>query len=152
MPRISAEARSAAVYRAGGKASAPPSELSDGAKKLWRSIVSCKPVSWFDGGSLPILARYCEAMAQAERIEDELRRLVDVTDPVYLKLTQALISLNANCTTMAVKLRLSVQNNIDRKSRKLDEIGTGENDESEVNSAKTLLGGNAAWPGLKIVA
>jgi hypothetical protein len=48
MPRISAESRSAAIYRAKGKAPAPPAHLDAESKKIWRLITHSKPVDYFD--------------------------------------------------------------------------------------------------------
>jgi phage terminase small subunit len=52
MPRQSAEARSAAAFRQGGKHPVPPKHLSDDAKALWREMVEDRPVDYFRPGAL----------------------------------------------------------------------------------------------------
>jgi phage terminase small subunit len=58
MPRISAEARSAAAHRAGGKPPPPPAHLPADAAAVWKEIAASKPPDWFDPGSLGLLENY----------------------------------------------------------------------------------------------
>src|SRR5437763_14405013 len=67
MPRISAEARAAATYRAGGKPPAPPKALGEEARAIWQAIVKERPVGWFDSGSLVLLRQYCGTTVEARR-------------------------------------------------------------------------------------
>ena len=59
MPRMSAEERAAAKWRAGGDLPKPPKYLPLEARHLWVGIVSSKPAGWFDAGNLPLLAFPC---------------------------------------------------------------------------------------------
>ena len=138
MPRISAEARGALSYRSGSRPPVPPKALSPEAAALWRAIVRAKPLGWFDAGSLPLLARYCRTAARAEQVADELDR-TDVEHEDAADLEKRVIKLNGSLTTLATKLRLSVQGSVDRKSRLLDEDGAGGKADDK------LLGGNAVW-------
>lgn len=141
MPRITAEARGAAAFRSGSKPPAAPTGFTDVEAKLWREIVSQKPIGWFDAGSLPLLGQYCRTLARAQLVGASLAT-VAVDDPAGIAFEKRLTKLNANCATLATKLRLSVQNNVDRRSRMLDETvqPSGEADAG-------LLGGSAVWGG-----
>jgi hypothetical protein len=109
----------------------PPEHLSDAAVKIWARVLSSKPANWFDEGSLPLLAQYCDLVA--EQAEMVLRRRgLDQLKPVdgleRSELLKARVAINqsirgyaATSTTLATKLRLTVQNTIDRRSGILDE-------------------------------
>ena len=135
MPRASAEGRAASAYRAGVKRPAAPDWLTPDAADHWRRIIGSKPLGWFDEGSLPLLAQYCEGLVLARQLAMHLAN----TDPAE-KGRQALevrfMGLNGSCLQLATKLRLTVQSAVDRKSRMLDESGPGEE-----AAADPLLGG-----------
>lgn len=135
MPRASAEARSAAALRAGGKRPDPPASLSEDAAALWRQIMADKPLGWFDAGALPLLRLYCVTATRAEEVE-RLLIATDVAADDAGEVEKRLVKLNGSCTTLATKLRLSVQAAVDRRSRMLDENGPGEE-----LAADPLLGG-----------
>lgn len=135
MPRISAEARSAAALRAGGKRQTAPDWLTDEAKGHWKRIVASKPIGWFDEGSLPLLAQYCETLVRARQLAEALRD-VPTGEKGAQALEVRLMGINGSCLSLATKLRLSVQSSVDRKSRMLDESGPGEEVASD-----PLLGG-----------
>lgn len=139
MARMSAEARGASAYRAGSKAPVPPSGLSKEAAAIWNDVVSAKPIDWFDGGSLALLGQYCRTMAQAVRVAAEL----DCPHPDFSIVDievreRRLVALNGNCTTMATKLRITVQMSLDSKSGML-------NEKPEKKAEDNLLGGKAVW-------
>jgi hypothetical protein len=136
MPRMSAEARGASVYQAGGEAPSVPSELTPQEAAIWREVVDSKPVDWFDGGSLGLLRQYCSTMAQARLVAEHLRTC-SWEDAVYLE--KRLTVLNTSCTMLATKLRISVQNKFDTRSGMLTE--------KKKKSDDNILGGNALWPG-----
>lgn len=140
MPRISAEARSAGAYRAGGKPPAPPRDISPEAAKVWREIANGKPVGWFDAGSLVLLRQYCETTVEARRFAALLAGEFDSLDD-RIEVGKHIVRLNGNLTTMATKLRLSVQAAVDRRNRILDEDGAG------AKAGDKLLGGKAVWGG-----
>jgi hypothetical protein len=68
MPRQSIEARSAAIYRRGGKHPSPPKHLSDEAKKLWKEIVEDRPIDYFRPGALYLLEQLCIMTIAARRV------------------------------------------------------------------------------------
>lgn len=138
MPRISAEARSAGAYRAGGKHPVPPKEMQLEAVKVWRAIVRAKPLGWFDEGSLVLLRQYCETTIEAQKFAAMLAGEFDALDD-RIEVGKHLVRLNGNLTTMATKLRLSVQAAVDRRNRILDEDGAGKKADDK------LLGGKAVW-------
>jgi hypothetical protein len=71
MPRTSPEEK-AALYRTRKSPISPPKRLSPPARAIIREIVEAKPVDWFDGSQLQVLADHCEFQA---RIVAALRRL-----------------------------------------------------------------------------
>jgi hypothetical protein len=135
LPRASAEGRAAATYRAGAKRPASPEWLTEEAAEHWRGIVASKPLGWFDAGSLPLLAQYCEGLVLARQLAVTLAN-TDPTEKGRQALEVRFMGLNGSCLALATKLRLSVQSAVDRKSRMLDESGPG-----EAAAADPLLGG-----------
>ncbi len=116
MPRASAEAKSAAIWRAGVEHPTPPTYLSREARKLWREVVECRPADYFRPGSLQLLEQFCE-VAIAQRAN--LRLLAaNPTDPGAIKAAKDLAAI---LTATALKLRISIQAEVDRKSGRLDE-------------------------------
>lgn len=140
MPRHSVEERSAGLWRAGSEHPMPPAYLSKDAKKLWKEIVGARPADYFQPGSLQLLEQFCETMISQRVTLGEMAQAVG--DPERLALAvRTMKDLAAVVNATAVKLRISVQTEVDRKSGKLDE--------KTPDSAKSsLLGGRK----LKVVA
>ena len=124
MPRKSVEAIAAEIWRKGRVLPEPPEHLSDRAKSSWKAIVSCKPPDWFDEGNYPLLGQFCDLIATAEALAAQ-RNALPVLHREAARLRRQHLATVLAMTTVAVKLRLSVQNTIDRKSRVLDEPGWG---------------------------
>ena len=114
MPRQSIEARSAAIFRRGGKRPTPPANLSDEAKKLWREIVEDRPIDFFRPGALQLLEQLCIMTVSARRVGAYFQERPGDKDAAdqYLKLAH-------QCAMHCQKLRLSIE--VDRKSGQLDE-------------------------------
>ena len=127
MPRRSVEALAAAVYRAGGSPPEPPKDLGASARALWCQIAASKSPDWFDPANLRLLRRYCRTAITAEIWHDRLDQ-AEVGSPASVALCKLVIALNASIGVMAAKLRLTVQNQIDRRSGKLNERGLGDID------------------------
>jgi hypothetical protein len=133
MPRQSVEARAGAAWRSKHEKPIPYStkHLSPEARKLWGRILASKPADWFDEGNPPILAQYCDLVAeQADLVlrRNELYSTKPVDSVERSALIRAKCEVNKTIreyalasTTLAVKLRLNVQNTIDRRSGVLDE-------------------------------
>lgn len=135
MTRMSAVGRAATAVRRGGKVPSPPPELNDEAAAIWKKVVADKPLGWFDAGSLPLLSVYCSTLARVHAVQ----ALLDVTPPEdkgAYALEIRLMSLAGSCGGMAMKLRLSVQQTVERKSKMRKEKGPGEQAASD-----PLLGG-----------
>ncbi len=135
MPRASAEGRAGAALRSGAVPPAAPLGLGVRAAEIWRAVVAAKPADWFDAGALPLLRQYCVTAAQAEAV-DVVLSAADPADPLTGEIEKRLVKLNGSCTTLATKLRLSVQAAVDRRSGMLGERGPGEE-----AAADPLLGG-----------
>lgn len=112
--------RAAAFYRAGKTAKAPPKDLSGRARLIWREIVSAKPVDWFDGGSLGLLADHCRTGARLEECWRRLDRYPVGSSEARLVMIE-LRTLRANYTTSSRLLRLTVSYGIERQAVKAGE-------------------------------
>ena len=140
MPRISAEARAAAALRAGGTPPTPPAHLGKDAKAVWIKIAASKPADWFDDGAQVLLERYCETTVQARRIAKRLEALMKAGAWKDAKeFEKRLVLMSQAQTTLATKLRLSVQAIMDRRSGKVGERGV------KASEPDRLLGGQAVW-------
>jgi hypothetical protein len=136
MPRISAEARAAAVFRSGVAGQEPPKHLTVAAKRLWREIVDDRPADFFRPGSLQLLEVFCQLTIEERAL---LRRVRLAEGEEKAKLLQLARQLSGTLVGIAKALRLCTRNDIDRHSRKLDERG-------DVGGAQSrLLGGAAVW-------
>jgi hypothetical protein len=134
MPRVSAEAQEAAGYRADATRPRAPSHLAIRVKRLWQEIVADRPPYWFRPGSLQVLEIFCELVIQ-ER--DLLRRLRGLEGEEHTKQLQLARQLSGTIGNHAKTLRISVQSDVERHSRKVEERGDGPRD--------TLIGGTARW-------
>jgi hypothetical protein len=110
MPRRSAASIEAAPY---GPLSSlprlkPPASMSEGARKLFLDLVLGCREGHFQATDLPLLVRYAEAHAMAERAETEMARqplLEDRPNPWLTILGQS----TKAATALAIRLRLSPQ-------------------------------------------
>ncbi len=116
MPRISPAARAAAVWKAGGRKPTPPKHMSAAARSIWRQIVADRPADWFRPGSLLLLEQLCEIMVAQRAALAQLARMPGDSETIRAVKDYAGI-LNAT----ASRLRLTVQADVDRRSRKVDE-------------------------------
>ena len=122
MPRHSAEERSAAAWRVRAGHPDAPGYLSREAKKLWRSIIEARPPDYFQPGSLQLLEQFCETMVSQRVAMADMARMRESGDPDALALAVRMVKdLSGIVNATAVKLRISVQTEVDRKSGKLEE-------------------------------
>jgi hypothetical protein len=135
MPRKSAEERGAAMYRARGTYAGPPSTLSQPGKRLWRSLITARPIDHWSPAMLLLLRHAVETSIAADRVSVALRKEADLADERAMKLTRALCSLNTNLTGLLTRMRLTPQSQHTRRE-------TGFN--NETGGLHPLLGG-AAW-------
>jgi hypothetical protein len=130
MPRISAEARAAAMWRTGGSGPRPPRHLPAAERRVWAEIVAGYPLDYFKAGSQFLLEQLCTMIVAARLLVPLVEQ--NPADPSvaipYLKLCQG-------CATHATKLRLTVQSSVHCRSGMLDEPGQPDN-------AKGLLFGD----------
>ena len=133
MPRQSAESIAAAAFRgtSSGRRHDPPAELTKEAAEVWRGIVTSRPADWFAAGNLELLALYCRLVVMS-RDQAATVEACPEDDAALARMVKTATTM----TTIAVKLRLTVQNNVDRKSRVLDEVDSKPKPSS-------LLGGHA---------
>jgi hypothetical protein len=136
MARASASERSGAFYRADTAAREPPRDLSQRAKAIWREIVRAKPIDWFDGGSVGLLADHCETQARLEQCWVVLRRLPAGCDDARVILAEVKI-LRPNFGRSAALLRLPVQYAVERQAAKAGE-------KAPEAQGEALIGGQAA--------
>lgn len=138
MPRISAEERSAAAFRAGLERPMPPARMTAPAKALWREIVADRPVDFFRPGSLDLLESFCQLTIESQRIIRVLARTRIGTGD-YIEMQKMAARNSSMLTTLGSKLRLTVQADTDGRSKKLGERGDG-------STADPLIGGAAVLP------
>jgi hypothetical protein len=124
MPRLSAEARSAELFRTGTRPPPPPKSLCAEAAKLWMEIAASKPLSWWEPGNLRLLQRYCRLAVTTEKRHDALDRL-HPTSKGAGKLLREITAANASLSLLASKLRISVQSVIATRSGRTTERGPG---------------------------
>lgn len=136
MARQSQEAKSLAAFRAGDAPLAPPRYLSKPATALWRQIVTSRPPDWFDQGNSVLLEAFCTLSIQARGLHGQLAKGTEV-DAALLRRCLAIVKTLVN---LAVRLRLTPQAGIDRRSRMLDE----RNDPGA--SDDPLIGGDTGKP------
>src|SRR5215203_3159941 len=109
-----ADAKAGAFYRAGTPA-APPKALSGRARAIWKEIVAAKPLDWFDGGSLGLLADHCRTQARLEDCWRGLDRLPVGCEEARLVMRELRV-LNTNFATSSRLLRLTVSHGIERQA------------------------------------
>lgn len=137
MPRKSAEAISSELFRAAPKLRGAPSRLNSTARQIWKEIVEDRPADWFRAGNWELLEQYCAIQAQQRGCLDAIAKL-DPLAKEYNQLLRAVARLSSTSTTLATKLRLTVQWDVGFQSRKTGEKG-------EVRS-DPLLGGVEPCP------
>jgi hypothetical protein len=60
--RMSAEAKSASLWRTGGVAPPPPAHMDATAKRLWRQITHSRPADFFAPGATQLLEAFVDAV------------------------------------------------------------------------------------------
>jgi hypothetical protein len=137
MPRRSAEEKAAAFYRVRTRAVEPPRGMSAAARRAWREIIASKPVDWFDPGSLQLLRLHCEAIAGANKLAADLRKL-PAGSREFTRGCAAWKAMYASAMSTARALRLTTQQAVESRSAKITEPSTIANIEDR------LLGGREA--------
>lgn len=100
-----------------GRLAPPPHDLTEAQAAVWARIVATKPADWWDAGSAPLLAAYCRAEVEAERVgemvEATSRRLLDADGQdqlgTYKDLRKIQAALSAEMTGLARQMRLTQQ-------------------------------------------
>jgi hypothetical protein len=113
---MSMEARAAAQWRHPAEHQRPPGYLSAEAKRIWREIVLSRPADFFRPGSLHLLEQFCVGMV-AQRANLRTLESSPLDRVAIAKMSKLALVLNAT----AARLRLTVQSDVDRSSRRLDE-------------------------------
>jgi hypothetical protein len=132
MPRISAEARSAAAWREGPEPPKPRRGMPISAQRIWREVVECRAPDFFSPGSLSLLRTFCEVSAVLEELGPQL--LADLEDDKLIGRVKQLGTLQA---TLAQKLRISIQSSTRSDRGKVTEKPT------QQPAEPSLLGGEA---------
>jgi hypothetical protein len=108
------------MWKGGGQKPAPPKHLSAKAKRIWQEIVNDRPADWFRPGSLLLLEQLCCTMVGQRDVLVQLER-----DPCNTNLMKVAKDYATIINATATKLRLTVQNDVHRDSRKIDEREPG---------------------------
>ena len=97
-----------------------PRGLSRRQRALWRSIAASKPGSWWDGGSLPLLAALVAHLATLEQLQAQFDRLGDLASPAALARLEQLSRLRDReskaASSLATKLRLTQQSRYETRA------------------------------------
>ena len=131
MPRSSPEAVAAASWRQGGHHPQPPRHLGKQERQIWREIVECRAVDFFEPGSLHLLEEFCTAIVAQRGVAK-----VIAADPMNGEAAALFTKYGALTATLAQKLRLSIQSALRTESRK---------NEERLPASAPLLGGEAVW-------
>lgn len=140
MTRMSAEARSAAQYRAGDKYPEPPEYLHDTVKVMWNEIITSKPIDWWEPGSLYLLERYVVTIIKLRAAEVALDMVGNIQEGLHVTQVSAeflvVEKLTRTLALLADKLRLSVQTSYELRNGRLGEKTVPEDN----NIVQSLLG------------
>ncbi len=136
MSRMSPEAKAAANFRAGSQYQRAPRWMSDEESIIWQEVLKSKPKDFFDSAQLRILAQLCSALAEAKRMAIILQNASFDTMRDRIEVVKALTLLNGNCSTLATKLRLTVQQGVESRAGKLDEKGDSDPDDGLLGGSK----------------
>jgi hypothetical protein len=90
--------------------------MSTEAKRIWSAIVDDRPADWFRPGNLLLLEQLCEVMVAQRKAMAQLAKVPG--DPEIIR---AVKDFAAIVNGTAAKLRLTVQADVDRRSRRVDE-------------------------------
>jgi hypothetical protein len=105
--------------------------------------VNDRPVDFFRPGQYQTLKAYCECCIEQNRIFDELTR-TRVGTGDYLELQRMAARNTVMLTTLGKSLRLTVQADVDGRSKKTAERGDASADDG-------LIGGTAVRGALRVV-
>ena len=93
----------------------PPPDMPAAAAAVWRDVVSSMKARHFTKETHALLARYCHAMAECDRLETELAR-VGVGLPSYDRLSQRLNGTMTVALSYARALRLTPKSNLESRA------------------------------------
>ena len=91
----------------------PPEGMTEAAAKVWRDTVRSMKKNFFTSENQALLVRYCNAMAEASRIETELT-CTDVKDTKHARLLRELTANNGSALSYARALRITPKSNLER--------------------------------------
>lgn len=103
MPRLSADARAAAAFRAGGQHPRPPKGMPKPAAKVWREIVEARPADFFQPGQLHLLELFC-CSVELQRATLKTLQAQPANDAAHKRMGR----LATIIASLATKLRLTI--------------------------------------------
>jgi len=93
----------------------PPAGIPPAVAAIWKDAVASMKRMHFGRETFALLARYCFAMAECERLEFELAK-TGVGLPAYDRLSQRLNSTSATALAYARALRLTPKSNLESRA------------------------------------
>ena len=90
--------------------------MSPAARAVWRQIVDDRPGDWFRASNLHLLEQLCETVAAQRVVLAKLQ-----ATPMDMDLVKTVTALGNLTIALSTKLRLTVQADVVRQSRKIDQ-------------------------------
>jgi phage terminase small subunit len=120
MPRLSAEARAGAAWRAGGEPPSAPAHLNCEARTIWDEIVHDRPADFFQAGGLVLLESFCATSAELRKVAVALQEH-DPGSATHQRLITTTTQLARVQASLGSKLRLAVSARVRADSGMLSE-------------------------------
>ena len=114
--RKSAESLSVAVVNVSHRRVAPPDELPEPVKLIWRELVDALPGDRFHRSDRPLLALYCRALHQASLAFAKLEKHGAFAAGELNPWLRVVDVASKQAAVLATKLRLCPQSRLDRKT------------------------------------
>lgn len=113
-------AAEASVTQLGERRPAPPEDLNDFQKQLWRDVVDTRPADWFRKDTYPLLRGYTKHAWQADEIDKLLSERFDSEDPEERAEIEDLLKAREResraMMALARSMRITQQSNYDPKT------------------------------------
>jgi len=94
----------------------PPAGMAPDAAEIWNCVVGGMRATWVGPEAYQVLSRYCFAMAEATKLEDQMLA-TPMTDPARPRLVKMYKEMSALALSYGRSLRLAPKGNTPRDGR-----------------------------------